>query len=227
MQKKIFVVDDHPIMRMGYSFLLNREPDMEVCGEAGNVAEARERIPQCTPDLVIADISLNGTSGIELVKQLTTDSPEIMIIVVSMHDESLFAERALRAGARAYIMKSEVDAVLISALRTVLNGGFYLSENMNSKILSGYARGETVSPPSLLNQLTDRELEVFELQGRGLTTKEIGEAMHISPKTVETYRGRIKTKLCLDSTTALTHRAVQWVQSGDDTVHLSAPASKH
>ena len=221
MPKQIFVVDDHPIMRLGYTSLLNRESDMEVCGEAGTVSEARDLIPACNPDLVIVDISLNGTSGIELVKILHADRPEILVMVVSMHDESLFAERALRAGARAYIMKSEVDAVLISALRTVLNGGFYLSENMNSKILSGYARGEAITKSSMLNQLTDRELEVFELQGRGLTTREIGDAMHISPKTVETYRGRIKKKLGLESTTALTHRAVQWIQTGDASHQVS------
>jgi DNA-binding NarL/FixJ family response regulator len=212
-KKKIFVVDDHPVMRLGYRYLLNRDERMEVCGEAGSVAEALVDIEATSPDLVIADISLGGVSGIELVKQLRTEKPEILTVVVSMHDENLFAERALRAGAKAYLMKNEVDAELLDAIRTVLDGGFFLSKKMNSQILSGFSNNARVGPTSSLEQLTDRELQVFELQGRGHTTREIGDLLHISHKTVETYRGRIKKKLSLESTTALTHRAIKWLQS--------------
>lgn len=212
-KKKIFVVDDHPIMRLGYKYLLNREDAMEVCGEAGSVIEALEGIEKTNPDLVIADISLGGATGIELVNQLRTDRPAILTVVVSMHDEALFAERALRAGARAYLMKNEVDSELVNALRKVFAGEYYLSSKMNSQILAGFAGTGPSTPASSLNQLTNRELQVFELQGRGNTTKEIGEILHISHKTVETYRGRIKTKLSLGSTAALTHRAIEWLQS--------------
>ncbi|NND72638.1 MAG: response regulator transcription factor [Rhodothermales bacterium] len=211
--RKIFVVDDHPIMRLGYKYLLNREDQLEVCGEASSVAEALSGIATHRPHLVIADISLDGASGIELVKQLHSENPEIHVVVVSMHDEALFAERALRAGARAYLMKNEVESRLVHAIQTVLDGGFYLSQRMNSQILSGFARGDSLTATSSLGRLTDRELQVFEMQGRGKSTREIGDAMHISPKTVETYRRRIKQKLSLDSTAALTHRAVEWLQS--------------
>lgn len=211
--RKIFVVDDHPIMRLGYKYLLNREDEFEVCGEASSVAEALTGIASQNPDLVIADISLDGASGIELVKQLHADRPDLNVVVVSMHDEALFAERALRAGARAYLMKSEVESRLVNAIKTVLQGGFYLSQKMNSQILAGFARGDRNTATSSLGKLTDRELQVFEMQGHGRSTREIGEAMHISPKTVETYRRRIKEKLSLDSTAALTHRAVEWLQS--------------
>lgn len=213
MKSKIFVVDDHAVMRWGYIALINQELDLEVCGEAGSALEALEKIPEADPDLAIVDISLEGMNGIELTKRLQAQEPELPILIISMHDESLYGERALRAGAKGYIMKKEVRSTVVEAIRRVLSGGFYLTEQMSTKILLQY-RGHHVDEtrPSI-ERLSDRELEVFELFGRGLATREIAEALLISPKTVESHRSRIKNKLAVESTSELLQRAVQWVQS--------------
>ncbi len=214
MPKHIFIVDDHPIMRKGYQALLNREPDLQVCGEAGTAEEALDRIPRVTPqpDLVVVDLSMEGMSGIELIKRLQSFRPDLPVLVVSMHDEMLYAERAVRAGARGYIMKKEVDTTVIQAIRKILGGGFYLSERMNNHLMLQYQGGGMQHRKSPIERLSDRELEVFELLGRGFSTQEIAEALHISPKTVETHRGRIKSKLAVHSSTELLQRAVQWAQ---------------
>ena len=217
MKYKIFILEDHPIMRRGYRTLINGEMDIEVCGEAETAAEALEKIPQVDPDLVIADISLEGTNGIEFVKRLQTEKPGLEVLIVSMHEESLYAERALQAGAVGYVMKKEADNSVLTAIRRVQGGRYYVSERMQDKIMLLFA-GQT-SPKELaektpsITQLSDRELEVFELHGRGLTTLEMAESMRISPKTIATYRGRIKTKLAIETMPELVRRAVLWIEN--------------
>jgi len=212
MKRKIFVVDDHSVMRWGYIALINQEPDLLVCGEAATALEALEKIPEAKPDLVIVDISLEGMNGIELTKHLQSRYPELPVLIVSMHDESLYGERALRAGARGYIMKREARTKIVEAIRRVLSGVFYLSDGMSTKILLQYQGRRFEEEASTIERLSDRELEVFELFGRGLSTREIAEALLISPKTVESHRNRIKDKLAVESTTELLQHAVQWVQ---------------
>jgi len=215
MSNSIFIVDDHPVMRNGYRFLLKNEPFLTVCGEAGSVAEALEKIPAIMPDLVLVDISLGGASGISLIKDLKARYPDILTLVVSAHDEMMYGERSLMAGARGYVMKSEVDAVVIEAIHRVLRGGYFLSEEMNTKIMHQYQDtydGAGIRDTNGVNQLSDRELEVFELIGRGFSTHKIADSLSISPKTVESHRGRIKEKLALHNTTELLQRATLWVE---------------
>ena len=211
---RIFLVDDYPIVRRGYIALIKEEPDLEVCGEAATALEALEKISPADPDLALIDISLMGTSGIELVKQLAQLKPDLLTIVVSMHDESVYAERALQAGARGYVMKKEADTTVITAIRRVLHGGLYLSNQMSRKILRQHSRHQ--EPQSPLIQLSDRELEAFDLMGHGLTTQEIADLIHISPKTVESHRSRIKKKLDISTTEELLLQAVLWVATGRD-----------
>ena len=210
MRYKIFVVDDHPVMRLGYAALINREPDLVVCGEAGTAEEALEKIT--APDLIIVDISMEGMGGLELIRHLRAYQPALPVLVVSMHDELLYGERALRAGARGYIMKSEVDTTIVEAIRHILSGGFYVSNRMSAKILLQYSDRRLDAEQSSIERLSDRELDVFKLMGQGLSTREIAEALHISPKTVESHRRRMKIKLAIDSTAMLLQRAVQWAQ---------------
>ncbi len=213
MQRKIFIVEDQPIIRRGYKSLINREPDLTVCGEADTPAEALKRIREAAPDLVLADITFEGMNGIEMTKRLRAWKPELRVLVVSMHDEALYGERALRAGARGYIMKDEVDTVVVRAIRRLLAGGFYLSEPMNARLLAQYVGHAHGNGRAALKRLTDRELQVFEHLGRGRSTHEIAEALRISPKTVESHRGRIKRKLGLETTATLVQHAVQWIQN--------------
>jgi DNA-binding NarL/FixJ family response regulator len=215
MSNSIFIVDDHPVMRNGYRFLFKNEPFLKVCGEAGSAAEALEKIPAAKPDLVLVDISLGGVSGISLIKDLKVLYPEILTLVVSAHDEMMYGERALLAGARGYVMKSEVDAVVVDAIQRVLRGGYFLSEEMNTKIMQQYQEkydGPGSHETTGIQQLTDRELEVFELIGKGFSTHKIADSLNISPKTVESHRGRIKEKLALENTTELLQRATLWVE---------------
>lgn len=214
MKHKIFVVDDHPVMRKGYRFLIEQEPDLMVCGEAGTALDALDAIEEVHPDLVLVDISLGGMSGLELVKSLHTRDADLAMLVISMHDESLYAQRALLAGARGYIMKNEADTAVIEGIRQVLRGGFYLSEAISTRILLQYQQRGTLPAQhndDPLERLSDRELDVFELMGQGNTTKQIAEALLISPKTVESHRGRIKSKLAIASTSQLVQRATLWV----------------
>lgn len=210
MRHRIFIVDDHAIVRKGYRYLIDPVPDLDVCGEAATAVEALEAIPEACPDLVIADVALKGSSGIELVKDLRARYPNLPVLVVSMHDEALYAERALRAGASGYLMKGGEQGEVVDAAREVLGGGLYLSRKMNRKILLQYSNRHSVQEDSPIERLTDRELEVFEFIGRGLSTGQIGEIMHVSPKTVGTYRRRIKQKLALESGAELVQRAVEW-----------------
>ena len=212
MKRTVFVVDDHPVVRWGYISLINLEPDLEVCGEADTAFEALDKIPEANPDLAIVDISLEGMNGIELTKQLQALHPDLPVLIVSMHDEVLYGDRALRAGARGYIMKREVRTKIVKAIRRLLRGGTYLSDQMSARLLNQY-QGGRFDERSPLERLSDRELEVFELYGRGYSTREIAEALFISRKTVESHRNRIKDKLGLESTSQFVQHAVQWVQS--------------
>lgn len=217
MKSQIFILEDHPIMRRGYRALIDGEMDMQVCGEAETAAEALEKIRRAPPDLVIADISLEGMNGIEFIKHLQAEQPGLEVLVVSMHEESLYAERALQAGASGYLMKKEAESRVIPAIRQVLAGHYFVSNRVQDKVMQQFAgrmstKGVARQQP-FLGQLSDRELEVFELHGRGLSTREMAAAMNISPKTVATHRGRIKTKLAIESTPELVRQAVLWIES--------------
>ena len=214
MKRKVFIVDDHPIMRRGYVNLINEEPDLTVSGDAGTAQEALEQLAGEYFDLAIVDITLEGgMSGLELIKQLSVLYPDLPMLVISMHEESLYADRALRAGAKGYIMKNKADTLIIEAIQRLLRGGYYFSDVINDKIMRRYSGRPTGQESSIVHELSDRQLEVFTGLGRGLSTIEIAEKMVVSPKTVETYRSRIKEKLAVDSTTELIQRAVQWVQN--------------
>jgi DNA-binding NarL/FixJ family response regulator len=211
MKTRILLVDDHPLMRKGLRMTLEAELDLTVVGEAADADEGLRLYGDLRPDLAIVDVSLRGTSGLELVKNLVAQDPRALALVVSRHDEDLYAERAVRAGAKGYLTKLEADDALVAAVRHVLRGGIYLSEDMKDKLLFGAAAGrDPMASP--LGVLSDRELEVFELTGRGTATKDIAERLHLSVKTVESYRARIKTKLGLESGTELLQHAVRWVE---------------
>jgi len=209
-RKRILVVDDHPMMRAGLTQLISKQPSMEVCCEAGSPADAMASIPCCIPDLIIADLTMKGGGGLEFIKDARARFENIPILVVSMHDERVYAERALRAGASGYIMKEESAEHLVSAIQRVLDGGVYLSETMSSRVLKSMSGTNVRNPDSPLQKLTDREFEIFQYIGRGNTTDEIAKQLHISPRTVDVHRAQIKEKLNLKSGTALVHYAVQW-----------------
>lgn len=191
---------------------LEAETDLTVCGQASNAEDAMGVVEAQNPDLLIADISLPGMSGLELIKQIHAIRPQLKTLIVSRHDESLYAERAIRAGAKGYVMKLEAPDVMVKAVRRVMNGGIYVSEEINERLLLGMVSGHETLAQSPLEILSDRELEVFELTGRGYGTREIAERLHLSVKTVESYRARIKTKLNLSSAAELMQHAVQWVE---------------
>lgn len=207
---RVFLVDDHPIVRRGMTELMAEEPDLEVCGEAADAPEALQQVLALAPDLVIIDLSLHSGHGIELIERIRSHNESVKMLVASMHDESLFAERALRAGAMGYVNKQECGDKLLEAVRQVLRGEIYLSPYMANRILHAVANGEAVDHDPVKN-LSNRELEVFELIGNGLATKQIAGRLHLSPKTVETHREKIKSKLNLANSNELNRRAVQWV----------------
>jgi len=209
-RKRILVVDDHPMMRAGLTQLINKQAAMEVCWEAGGPSEAMAVIPHHHPDLIIADLTMKTGSGLDFIKDARTLHENIPILVVSMHDEKVYAERCLRAGASGYIMKEESAEHLVSAIQRVLDGGVYLSETMSARILKSVSGANSRNTDSPLQTLTDREFEVFQLIGRGKTSNEIAGQLHISPRTVDVHRSQIKEKLHLKSGTALVHYAVQW-----------------
>jgi len=209
---RIFVVDDHPIVREGLAAQIANDPGLELCGDAEDVAEAMTRIAASRPDVVIVDISLQTGNGIDLVKRLKAHDKAVRILVWSMYPENLYAERALRAGALGYIHKGKAAGKIIEAIRAVLAGKVYLSDEMSVKIVSRvFGDDGKQFGRSPLEALTDRELEAFELLGNGQTTQQIAQKMHVSPKTVETYRARIKEKLHLKNGTELIQHDVQWV----------------
>lgn len=212
MTYRIYIVDDHPLMRRGYRSLLESERDFTVCGEAGTVEGAWSELGEVEPDLVIVDITLEDASGIDLIRRLHGRQPALPLLVVSMHDEMLYAERAYRAGARGYLTKGSADTELVGAVRTLLAGGHHLTPRMQARAIEQMA-GRAAAPGTPAETiLADRELEVFEFLGRGFSTREVAETLRISPKTVETYRGRIKQKLGLSDSNELLHRAVQYAQ---------------
>ncbi|MEN6587942.1 MAG: response regulator transcription factor [Sulfuricella sp.] len=208
---RVLIVDDHPIVRQGIAQLINQEADLTTCCEAGSAQEALDLMVNDTPDILLVDISLDGVSGIELVKMLKSRHPKTPALVISMHDESLYAERALRAGARGYIMKQEATEKVLTAIRQVLQGNIYLSERMQGKILQRVLNGDD-SGLSPIDLLSDRELEVFRLIGHGFATSDIARELNRSVKTVETHRAHLKDKLSLKNAAELTRYAVQWIE---------------
>lgn len=209
-RKKIFIVEDHPVTRRGMVQLINEEADLAVCGEAENTPQALAAMRSRKPDLALVDISLPGRSGLELIKDLQALYPRMAIVVMSMHDETIYAERVLRAGGRGYVMKSEGGDRLLDAIRMVLQGELYVSETMSARILNGFARHQTHTDRSALSELTDREFEVFQCLGEGLTAREIGQRLNLSSKTVDTHRLNIKAKLRLRTMPELMKYAVRW-----------------
>lgn len=207
---RILIVDDHPLVRAGLASLIEGEPDLQVCGGTGDMGEAMALVRTETPDLVTVDLSLASGNGLELVKRLRTSHEDIRILVCSMHDEALFAYRALNAGAMGYIGKEEATTHVIDAIRQVLKGKIWLSENMTERALQGLAHGAAGSKTVTIDSLSDRELEVFGLIGRGMGPSEIAEQLHLSVKTIETHRENIKKKLNLRSGSELTRLALHW-----------------
>jgi DNA-binding NarL/FixJ family response regulator len=209
-KKTVLVVDDHPIVRQGLSLLINQESDLAVCGEAEEMHSALSLIPVLRPDILIVDISLNGPDGLELLKNIRLTSTRLPVLILSMHDESIYAERALRAGANGYIMKQEATEKVLIALRRILSGEIYVSDRVANHMLQHYVRGASHAEHSEISELTDRELEVFRLIGEGHGTRQIAETLHLSVKTVESYQAHIKDKLSLRSARELVQHAVQW-----------------
>ena len=209
-KKKIFLVDDHPIVRQGMALFINREADLNVCGEAEDSLSAMHGIPACRPDLVIVDISLNGPDGLDLLKSICIQYPGLPVLILSMHDELIYAERALRAGANGYIMKQEATEKVLIAVRRILNREVYVSDRVANKMLQMYIAGSPSTKQSPVAGLSDRELEVFRLIGEGHSTRQIAEELHLSVKTVESYQAHIKEKLSLRSARELVQHAIQW-----------------
>jgi DNA-binding NarL/FixJ family response regulator len=209
-KKRIFIVDDHAMFRDGLQQLIDREADLIVCGDAAEATKALEGISKSEPDLVIVDISLSGKSGIDLIKAIKDKYEDLPVLVVSMHEESLYAERALRAGAMGYVMKQEPAKVVKTAIRKVLAGDMHLSEKMASSVISKFMRGTDELPPSPLEKLSDRELEVFRMLGLGRGVRQIAEEMGVTIPTINSFRNRIKEKLQLSSSTEVMLHAIHW-----------------
>jgi DNA-binding NarL/FixJ family response regulator len=211
-KKRILVVDDHPMMRDGLRQLVAGESDLEICGEADDAASALEQAETLKPDLAIVDITLRSSSGLDLIKDLHIRSPATAVLVLSMHDESLYAERVLRAGGRGYIMKQEGGKKILEGIRHVAAGRTYVSEAVSARILDAFAgaQGESKSP---VETLTDREFQVFQLIGQGLSTKEMADKLHVSAKTIEVHRVNIKEKLNLHTAAELLRFAIRWTEA--------------
>ena len=212
MKTKILIVDDHPIYRMGMRELLNQENDFVVCGLAADMAEARRALAEQDVDMAIIDITLADENGLDLIREIRSSGSDLAILVLSMHDESVWAERAIRAGARGYIMKKEASESVVCALRNIRKGQIHVSPDMVSILLDRMHQGSRNQGTCTVDLLTDRELEVFRLIGSGLTTRKIALKMHLSIKTIGTYRDRIKQNLGLKNGTELSRRAVLWVE---------------
>ena len=211
--KRIVIVDDHPLFRKGLEQLIHSDGAFAVCGEAGNAPEAMDVIRKLDPDLVIVDLSLPGANGIELIKNIRAEFSKLPILVLSMHDESLYALRALRAGAEGYIMKHEAMANVVQAIHEVFSGRPYLSPAMAAQVITKFAKKSSEGESDAVDRLSDRELEVLELIGKGNEIRQIGKLLHLSPKTVETHRAHIKEKLNLQNARQVARFAVQWVSA--------------
>ncbi len=212
MKNKILLVDDHPLVREWLANLINEEADLEVCGQAANAREAIDLIGNFSPRIVVVDLSLDGSSGLELIKDIKAQHPKVNTIVLSMHDETLYAERAMRAGASGYVMKREATGKVLDALRAVLAGGLFFSNVVNAQLAQKLVQGSSDNS-TVVGSLSDRELEVFQLLGRGFNTRQISEQMNVSFKTVQAYCARIKEKLNLANINELIFHAVRWHES--------------
>ncbi|HWA08491.1 MAG TPA: response regulator transcription factor [Opitutaceae bacterium] len=212
-RRRLLIVDDHPFMRAGLAQLISQQPDLEVAAEAGNPAEAMRELARSRPDLVLTDLTMPGRSGLEFIKDLRAAHPQLPLLVVSMHDEAIYAERALRAGARGYIMKEAGGENLLTAIRQILRGEVYVSPRMAMRMMESFTRRAPRGSSSPIGQLTDREFEVLQLIGAGKSTRDIAAQLHLSSKTVDVHRGHIKEKLELKDTTALVRYAVRWVET--------------
>lgn len=229
MKTRIYIVDDHALIRRGLVTLIGGESDMEVCGQAEDAATALNQIMKLQPDLVIVDISLKGNSGLELIKNIKAFNPKIQILVLSMHDESVYALRVLKAGARAYVMKQDVVNKVLEAIRRIRNGHLYVSDQVANEMLNRLVSGETVEDTSPVAALSDRELEIVTLIGNGLLTREIATKLHVSIKTVETHRAHIKDKLNLKNATQLVQFCVRWVEENNaaqDTIGVASESAE-
>ena len=214
-KRHVFLVDDHPLVREWLTNLINQQPDLEVCGEAENVVDALRGIAAAKPDLVVIDITLTAASGLELIKDIRIQHPSVAPLVLSMHEEQLYAERAMRAGARGYVRKRETSKNILAAIRCVLEGGIYISQKVSNAMALKFLKGhEAVGiAQSRVGQLSDRELEVFELLGKGKSTSEIADEVHLSLKTVQAYSVRAKEKLGLTTAAELLREAILWVEN--------------
>lgn len=210
---KVVLVDDHPLVREGLVNLINQQPGLEVCGEAANEPQALELIGRLLPDVVVVDITLENGSGLELLKNIRAGHPGVQTLVLSMHDESLYAERALHAGARGYIMKREAANKVIAGIQAVHEGELYISDKVKATMAEKFVGGRAAADASPVEQLSDRELQVFELIGRGQGTRQISEQLHVGFKTVQAYQARIKEKLHLTNATELMRAAMHWYES--------------
>ena len=207
---RVLLVDDHPIVRQGLGLLIDRESDLSVCGEADGAHSAFHAIETLRPDIVLLDISLNGPDGLEVLKEIRMKSGSLPVLILSMHDESIYAERAMRAGANGYIMKQEATEKVLIAIRRILQGDVYLSDRLTTTMLQQYVRGGAHTKSSPLLNLTDRELEVFRLIGEGHGTRQIADELHLSVKTIESYQAHIKEKLALRNARELVQHAIEW-----------------
>ena len=209
-RRRILIVDDHPIFREGLTQSINRETDLTVCGEAENASQALDSVAKLAPDLVMVDITLPGKSGLELIKDLRASHPHLAILAVSMHEESFYASRILRAGARGYVMKQETPQTLLHAIRQVLEGKIYVSARMSAQILESYSGPRLRASTSPIEELSDREFEIFHLIGQGRNNQEIAQQLHLSLKTVAVHQGNIRRKLSLATSSDLIRLAVRW-----------------
>jgi len=210
---RVLIVEDHPIFRMGLRELINQEEELEVCDEADDVAGARKAISSSEPDIAIVDLSLRNSNGMDLIKELSGRDKQIPVVVLSMHDEKIYAERCLQAGAKGYIMKQEASLSVVKAIRSVLSGNCYVSERVMTQVIGRLQRDDEPVRTSPLDILTDRELEVFRLVGKGLTSGDIAKRLNLSVKTVGTYRERIKDKLGFKRCGELVRVAVLWTEN--------------
>jgi DNA-binding NarL/FixJ family response regulator len=210
---KIVLVDDHPLVREWLANLINQQPDLQVGGDADSAPKALQVIETIRPEIAIVDISMEGGSGIELIKNIRATHPDVLVIVLSMHDETIYAERALRAGARGYIMKKEATKRVLEAIRCILDGKLYMSDKLTMMMAEKFVVGQPQAEVSILEKLSDRELEVFHLLGRGYNTRQIADELHVSFKTVQSFCARIKDKLNFTNATELLREAVRWHES--------------
>jgi DNA-binding NarL/FixJ family response regulator len=213
-KKTILIVDDHPVLRRGLVALIENEPDLAICGEAASCRAALEAVRMRQPDLVIIDLELEDGHGLDLLRELKAHHSEIPALVLSMHDEAVYAERCLRAGARGYLTKQELDGPVLAAVRSLLRGETHMSAKLQARLAAKFVEGKPLATDSPLDALSDRELQVFRLIGQGRSTRQIATQLGLSAKTIESHREHIKNKLSLESAAELVHRAMEWVETG-------------